>query len=50
MGTTSKFDQLLREVVLPGLTVFEKSGSLINRSFFLQSFDQAIPGPAGSND
>ena len=26
------------EVVLPGLTVFEKSGSFINRSFFLQSF------------
>ena len=35
------------DVVLPGLTVFEKSGSLINRSFFLQSFEQAIPGPAG---
>lgn len=35
------------EVVLPGLTVFEKSGSFINRSFRLQKFKQAVPGPAG---
>ena len=36
------------EVVLPGLTVFERSGSFINCQFRLQSFVQAIPGPAGT--
>jgi NADH-quinone oxidoreductase subunit G len=36
------------EVVLPGLTVFERSGSFINCQFRLQSFAQAIPGPAGT--
>lgn len=34
-------------VVIPGLTVFEKSGSFINVQFRLQKFAQAIPGPAG---
>ena len=34
-------------VVLPSLTSFEKSGSFINRSFRLQKFKQAVPGPAG---
>jgi len=36
------------EVALPGLTVFERSGSFINCQFRLQSFAQAIPGPAGT--
>ena len=35
------------DVVLPGLTVFEKSGTFINRNFRLQKFLQAVPGPAG---
>ena len=35
------------EVVIPGLTVFERSGNFINCQFRLQSFAQAIPGPAG---
>ncbi|MDA7791386.1 2Fe-2S iron-sulfur cluster-binding protein [Opitutales bacterium] len=47
LGTHQNSTSDCAEVVLPGLTVFEKSGSLINRSFFLQSFDQAIPCPAG---
>jgi NADH-quinone oxidoreductase subunit G len=34
-------------VVIPTLTSFEKSGSFINRNFRLQSFKQAVPGPAG---
>ncbi len=34
-------------VVLPGLSVFEKAGSFINRSFFLQGFESAVPGPVG---
>ena len=36
------------EVVLPALTVFERSGTLINCQFRLQAFAQAIPGPAGT--
>jgi NADH-quinone oxidoreductase subunit G len=36
------------EVVLPGLTVFERSGTFVNCQFRLQSFAQAIPGPAGT--
>jgi len=47
LGTHQNSTSDCAEVVLPGLTVFEKSGSLINRSFFLQSFEQAIPCPAG---
>jgi len=35
------------EIVLPGLTVFERSGSFINCQFRLQAFAQAIPGPVG---
>ena len=35
------------EVVLPALTVFERSGTFINCQFRLQSFAQAVPGPAG---
>ena len=37
----------LAEVVIPTLTSFEKSGSFINRNFRLQTFKQAVPGPAG---
>ena len=38
---------MMANVVLPSLTSFEKSGSFINRSFRLQKFKQAVPGPAG---
>jgi NADH-quinone oxidoreductase subunit G len=34
-------------VELPLLTVFEKSGSLVNQQFRVQKFAQAVPGPAG---
>ncbi len=33
------------KVVLPILTVFEKSGSYINQQFRVQKFSQAVPGP-----
>jgi NADH-quinone oxidoreductase subunit G len=36
------------EVVLPALTVFERSGTFINCQFRLQSFAQAVPGPTGT--
>ncbi|MDP1578629.1 MAG: 2Fe-2S iron-sulfur cluster-binding protein [Candidatus Didemnitutus sp.] len=32
-------------VVLPTLTVFEKSGSFVNQQFRLQRFAKAVPGP-----
>ena len=34
-------------VLLPGLTVFEKDGSLINQQFRVQRFSTAVPGPSG---
>jgi NADH-quinone oxidoreductase subunit G len=36
------------EVVLPALSVFERSGTFVNCQFRLQSFAQAVPGPAGA--
>ncbi|HEY4299721.1 MAG TPA: 2Fe-2S iron-sulfur cluster-binding protein [Candidatus Didemnitutus sp.] len=38
------------KVVLPTLTVFEKSGTLVNQQFRLQKFAQAVPGPQGVSD
>jgi len=36
------------QVVFPGHTVFEKSGTFINQQFRLQKFHAAIPAPAGT--
>ena len=36
------------EVVLPALSVFERSGTFINCQFRLQAFAQAVPGPTGA--
>jgi NADH-quinone oxidoreductase subunit G len=47
LGTHENETSKIAQVVLPSLSVFEKSGSFINRSFVLQSFKQAVPGPAG---
>jgi NADH-quinone oxidoreductase subunit G len=38
------------KVVLPTLTVFEKSGTFINQQFRLQKFAAAVPGPVGASD
>jgi len=35
------------EIIIPALTVFERSGTFINCQFRLQSFAQAVPGPTG---
>ncbi|GHC12361.1 2Fe-2S iron-sulfur cluster-binding protein [Cerasicoccus arenae] len=35
------------KVLLPALTVFERSGSFVNQQFRLQKFSQIVPGPAG---
>ena len=37
-------------VVLPGLTVFGKTGAFINQQFRIQRFAAAVPGPAGATD
>jgi NADH-quinone oxidoreductase subunit G len=46
-GTHANATSALAEVVLPGLTVFEKDGTFVNEQFRLQKFSQAVPGPAG---
>jgi NADH-quinone oxidoreductase subunit G len=47
LGTHENVTSTLAQVVIPTLTSFEKSGSFVNRGFFLQGFQQAVPGPAG---
>ena len=47
LGTHSHATSNMARVVLPSFTVFEKEGSFINRSFIVQAFEQAIPGPIG---
>ncbi len=37
-------------IVLPALTMFEKSGTFVNQQFRLQKFAAAVPGPAGATD
>tara|TARA_R100000027_G_scaffold52103_3_gene40851 strand:+ start:27497 stop:29218 length:1722 start_codon:yes stop_codon:yes gene_type:complete len=34
-------------VLIPSLTVFERSGSFVNQQFRLQKFHAVVPGPAG---
>ena len=47
IGTQANSTSARASVVLPSLTSFEKSGTFVNRSFYAQSFRQAVPGPAG---
>ena len=47
LGTHSNATSKRARVVLPSFTVFEREGSFINRSFIVQAFEQAIPGPVG---
>lgn len=46
-GTHHNATSQVARVEYPTLTVFEKSGSFINRQFRLQRFHEAVPGPAG---
>ncbi len=48
LGTHGNRTSDLAQVVLPGLTVFEKSGSFVNQQWRAQRFFQAVPGPAGT--
>ncbi|MDP0501671.1 MAG: molybdopterin-dependent oxidoreductase, partial [Verrucomicrobiota bacterium JB022] len=47
LGTHRNGTSDLARVLLPTLTVFEKTGTFVNQQFRLQKFHQAIPGPAG---
>ncbi len=47
LGTHTNSTSELAQVILPTLTVFEKSGTFINRNFYAQAVGQSIPGPVG---
>ena len=50
LGTHANSTSAAAKVVVPTLTVFEKSGSFVNQQFRLQKFLKAVPGPAGATD
>ncbi len=45
LGTHKNATSAAAKVVLPTLTVFEKSGTFVNQQFRLQKFAKAVPGP-----
>src|SRR5690625_224081 len=45
IGTQANPTSEAAKVVLPSLTVFEKSGTFINQQFRAQTFKAAVPGP-----
>ncbi|MEM9226428.1 MAG: 2Fe-2S iron-sulfur cluster-binding protein [Verrucomicrobiota bacterium] len=47
LGTERNATSDAAKVVIPTLTVFEKSGTFINQQFRLQKFAQSVPGPNG---
>ncbi len=50
LGTHANPTSAAAKVVLPVLSVFEKSGSFINQQFRLQKFAAAVPAPGGAHD
>ncbi|HKB57771.1 MAG TPA: 2Fe-2S iron-sulfur cluster-binding protein [Lacunisphaera sp.] len=50
LGTHRNATSEAAQVVIPTLTVFEKSGTFVNQQFRLQKFAKAVPGPAGVAD
>ena len=50
LGTHANATSAAAKVVIPTLTVFEKSGTFINQQFRIQKFAQAVPGPQGVAD
>ncbi len=50
LGTHRNATADAARIVIPTLTVFEKSGTFVNQQFRLQKFVRAIPGPAGVAD
>ena len=50
LGTHANATSKAAKVVIPTLTIFEKSGSFVNQQFRLQKFHKAVPGPATATD
>ncbi len=50
LGTHRNATSDAAKVVIPTLTVFEKSGTFVNQQFRLQKFAKSVPGPAGVSD
>ena len=50
VGTHKNATSDAAKVVIPSLTVFEKSGTFVNQQFRLQKFAKAVPGPQGVAD
>ena len=50
LGTHRNATSDVAKVVIPTLTVFEKSGSFVNQQFRLQKFAKAVPGPTDVAD
>ena len=50
LGTHANPTSAAAQVLIPTLTVFEKSGTFVNQQFRLQKFAAAVPGPAGTTD
>ncbi len=50
LGTHKNATSDAAKVVIPTLTVFEKSGTFVNQQFRLQKFAKAVPAPAGVAD
>jgi NADH-quinone oxidoreductase subunit G len=50
LGTHRNATSEAAQIVIPTLTVFEKSGTFVNQQFRLQKFAKAVPGPADVAD
>jgi len=50
LGSQDNATAAAAKVVLPTLTVFEKSGTFVNQQFRLQKFLKCVPGPVGASD
>ncbi len=50
VGTHANATATAAKVVLPTLTVFEKSGTFVNQQFRLQKFFKCVPGPVGATE
>ena len=50
LGTHDNATTAAAKVIIPTLSVFEKSGTFVNQQFRLQKFFKCVPGPAGATD
>lgn len=50
LGTHSNATSEAAKIVIPTLTTFEKSGTLVNQQFRIQKFAKAVPGKSGATD